>query len=158
MTAIIRSKKERNKMAGKFFYRLSVHWNSGSSKAVIPIFAFKPGHSGWDKNVNDLDTLEQIASNANYRKSIVVCSFTAHCYRELENRTINYFELYVKNSLLPNNFAGEKPTVATLRCRDMNALRLIVVNQEDIKMSCQEFPKDSLSAVQMDFKGDLTFE
>jgi hypothetical protein len=149
-------------MSSYFLYRLRVVWktNGNFAQSRIPIFAFKPSHRGWDKmDIKNLDIFEQIADTANnFTKSLTVCSFTPYCYRALENRAIDQIVLEIKDSRFTDIRTDEKRTVATITCGDMNGLNQIAINREDIRMSCESLPADSLAAVPLDFTGDLKFQ
>ncbi|MEZ5428621.1 MAG: hypothetical protein R2747_20410 [Pyrinomonadaceae bacterium] len=137
-------------------YRLRVIWSTKSKTSgqnVIPVFAFKPAQRPWYKlGIHNLELLRGLVLTADGEGILTICTFSPYCYRALENRTIEYFELHIKDTRVPHGPLEEKKTVATVTCNDMNALSQVAVAPGEIKMSCEQ-ASNSLATVNLDFSG-----
>lgn len=151
-------------MSSEFLYRLRVEW-SGAKYAqktgnhIIPIYAFKPGLLGWRlEDVKDLDSLKQIVDEANNTGKLDVCSNPSYCHRALAYRTIEFFELHIKDRSEPR-LGEERRTIATITSHNLNGSWQSAVNSNQINMTYEGRAND-LAAVKLFFpegKGVLKF-
>lgn len=148
-------------MSSPFLFRLRVAWskNGKATESVIPIYAFKPGFSGWDRGDITMDTLRINTMGADGRRILTVSTMVPYAHRELINRSITYFELHVKDTRIRTAPTEERRTVATITCRDMQAGNMVSVSRDLIQMSCEPLAPEMV-AVDLDFRnysGGLVF-
>ena len=151
-------------MSSDFLYRLRVEWSGAkyaqkSGNHIIPIYAFKPGLLGWRlADVKDLDSLKLIIDQANNTGKLDVCSDQPYCHRALAHRTIEFFELHIKDKSEPT-LNQERRTVAIITSHNLSGSWQSAVNSSQINMTFEGRSND-LAAVKLFFperKGVLKF-
>ena len=141
-------------MGSPYLYRLRVGWfrNGKRAEDVIPVYSLKAGgdDSLWPGAITRLDPIKVISDGADGARALSVCTDNIYAYRSLENRSVEFFELHVKDTRIATAPTEERKTVATITCRDMNSGGKFSVNREVIKMSCEPL-SSQLCGVTLDF-------
>jgi hypothetical protein len=141
-------------MGSPFLYRLRINWtkNGKHDQDVIPVYSMKAGASEslWPGTLDRLDPIKLIADGADGARMLTICSDVIYAYRSLESRSIDYFELHIKDTRIKTAPTEERKTVATITCKDMNGGAKFSVNREVIKMSCEPL-SNQLCGVTLDF-------
>jgi hypothetical protein len=151
-------------VSSEFLYRLRIEWSGAKytqnkGNHIIPIYAFKPGLLNWRlEDVKDLDSLKLIIEEANQTGKLDICSNPSYCQRALVHRTIDFFELHIKDRTEPSLWA-ERRTVATITSHNLSGSWQSAVNSDQINMTYEGRSND-LAAVKLFFpenKGVLKF-
>lgn len=144
-------------MSSNYLYRLKVGWTgkAGKQETMIPVYGFKVGTMGWNRgDIKDLDILKQEIDVANGRGSLTVCSHLGYCYRALENRKIERFQLFIKDVRF-FDLSGERKVVATVESKgSMNGGNIIALTPGLVTMSVEGSPVEP-SAVNLSFDPKL---
>lgn len=138
-------------MASNFLYRLKVI-SKETGENIIPLYAFKPSHHNWRMtDVLHITDLTQTVLNSDNLGNIDVCTTESYCHRALANKTISYFELFIKDAKSePNRFEARK-IAGTILCRNLNGRGLTKVDRGLINMSVEGAPP-TVAAVTLYFR------
>ncbi len=126
-------------MGSPFLYRLRVE-GKGIGQNLIPVYAFKPGDrmtSPFHTGSVDLPLMQMIALGADGARMLTVCTNQLYAYRSLADKSIDYFELHVKDTRLRTSPTEERRSVATITCKDMKGSKMSPITTSQIKMSCE---------------------
>ena len=144
-------------MGSPFIFRLRVvssKKGGGRSEDVIPIFAIKSGYAqpaDWYKGEISLEILRGIAAGADGERALTVCTIPIYARRNLEERSVEFFELHIKDTRIATAPTEERRTVATISCKDMDGGKMTPVDGSLIKMTSDAVNYGGLVAVPLDF-------
>lgn len=153
-------------MSSPFLYRLRVNWskNGKQGQEVIPVYAFKGGgpESLFPGEITNVETFRNIAEGAWGARTLTVCTFSMYAYRALENRSIDFFYLDIRDTRIATSPTEERKIVATITCNDMKGGNIFTINGSNLKMSCESRAvTNNLSGVLLTFfdsDGGPTFQ